>query len=141
MRVGIIVIGALVVASCFVSTTVAETRVDKAVRLSKLSLSAMECSILATDKADAQRLAKIGLASGKQYFDAVAKLSEEEEEIAGKDIPATWRGVTGISPDFVLGRVWEKMEIIVRESLGDDKSNWAHEKAEKYADKNCMSIR
>jgi hypothetical protein len=134
-------IGAFVAGICFASVTIAETRIDEAVRLSKLTLSAIECSILAPDKADAQRLAEVGLASGKKYFDAVAKLSEEEEKIASKDIPTMWKGVSGISPDFVLGRVWQKMENIVHKSLGGDTSKWAREKAKKYVDKNCMSIR
>jgi hypothetical protein len=140
MRIGIVGIVTFVVVASFASTTVAETRIDEAVRLSKLALSAMECSMLAPDKVDAQRLAKIGLASGKQYFAAVAKLSEENEKIASKEIPAIWKGVSGISPDFVLGRVWQKMESIVQKSLGDDKSKWARKKAEKYVDKNCVSI-
>jgi hypothetical protein len=67
--------------------------------------------------------------------------SEEEEEIAGKEIPAIWRGLSGVSPEFVLGRLWQKMESIVHKSLGDDTSKWTREKAKKYADKNCMSIR
>jgi hypothetical protein len=77
MRFGIMGISGLIVGICFASVTTAETRIDEAVRLSKLAPSAMECSILAADKADAQRLAEIGLASGKKYFNAVAKLSEE----------------------------------------------------------------
>jgi hypothetical protein len=141
MGVGIIGIGVFIVGICFASVTIAETRIDEAVRLSKLALSAMECSMLAPDKFDAQRLAEIGLASGKKYFDAVARLSAEEEKIAGNDIPEIWRGVSGISKDFVLGRVWQKMESIVYKSLGDDTGKWAREKAEKYADKHCMSLR
>jgi hypothetical protein len=139
MRVGIELVAFAIVA-CFASTTVAETRITEAVRLSKLALSAMECSMLAPDKSDAQRLAKIGLDTGKKYFDAVAKLSEKDEKAAGKEIPAIWIGVSGISPDFVLGRIWQKMEDIVHKSLGDDASKWANEKAEKYANKNCMNI-
>lgn len=141
MRIGIIGIGVFVFTVCIVSTTVAETRIDEAVRLSKLALSAMECSMLAPDKADARRLAKIGLTSGKEYFDAVAKLSDEEQKIAGRNISATWKGVTGISPDFVLGRIWQKMEDTIQESLGSDKRKWAHEKAKKYAEKNCVGVR
>jgi hypothetical protein len=141
MRVSVFRIGAFVVAACITSTTIAETRIDEAVRLSKLSVSAMECSMFAPDKADAQRLAKIGLAVARQYFDSVGKLSDEDQEIAGEHIPAIWKGVSGISQDFVLGRVWQKLENIVQKGLGDDKSKWAREKAQKYADKNCMSIR
>ena len=134
-------LGAFVLTTGFASAAVANTRIDQAVRFSKLALSAMECSMLAPDKADARRLAELGLSSGKKYFDAVAKLSDQEQKIAAGDIPAIWKGITGISPDFLLGRVWQKLEQAVQMSLGADKGKWAREKARKYADKNCMSVR
>ena len=125
----------------FVSQAVAETRMEEAVRLSKLTLSAMECANLATNEGDSQRLSEVGLTAGKKFLDLLPKLTPEELKSAGPNLAILWRGVSGPSTDFVLGRVWEQMAVIAHKSLGDDTSKWDREKVRRYSEKNCMIIR
>jgi hypothetical protein len=120
---------------------IAETRVEEVVRLSKLTLSAMECANLASNDADSQRLAEVGISAGKKFLEATPKLTQEEQKTAGRDIALLWRGVPGPSMDFILGRVWEQMTEAAYKSLGDDTKQWDREKIVKYSAKNCMVIR
>jgi hypothetical protein len=119
----------------------AETKVEEAVRLSKLTLSAMECANYAKDGAEAQRLASIGIAAGRQFLDAFPKLSADEQKAAGPNIALLWRGVSGPSVDFVLGQAWKEMETMAYKSLGDDTKVWDNSKLLKYSQKNCSLIR
>jgi hypothetical protein len=134
---------ALVLASSFATLPAfAETRVEEAVRLSKLTLSAMECANLAVNDADSQRLQEVGMSAGKQFLEAMPKLTQEEQKSAGPKIALLWREVIpGPSIDFILGRVWERMTDIAYKSLGDDTKKWDSAKVVKYSQKNCMIIR
>jgi hypothetical protein len=134
----------IIVCVCFCLCSlrgVAESRVNEAVRLSKLTLSAMECANFAPDDAEAGRLGEIGINAGKKFLELMPTLSEEERKSAGPDIAMLWRGVSGYSIDFVLGRVWQEMEKISYESLGDDTKAWERNKLVKYSEKNCSIIR
>jgi hypothetical protein len=119
---------------------IAETRVEEVVRLSKLTLSAMECANLAPNDADSRRLEEVGLSAGKQFLEAMPKLTQDEQKAADPKIALLWRGVPGPSIDFVLGRVWERMTDSAYKSLGDDTKKWDSEKVVKYSEKNCMII-
>jgi hypothetical protein len=125
----------------FASHAVAQSRVDEAIRLSKLTLSAMECANLAPSEADFQRLFEVGLSSGKKFLDLLSKLSPEESKTASPNLAMLWRGVSGPSTDFVLGRVFEQMTTIAYKSLGEDTSKWDRDKSVRYSVKNCMLIR
>jgi hypothetical protein len=134
---------ALVLAFSFATLPAfAENRVEEAVRLSKLTLSAMECANLAANDADSQRLQEVGMSAGKQFLEAMPKLTQDEQKAAGPKIALLWRGVIpGPSIDFILGRVWERMTDSAYKSLGDDTKKWDSEKVVKYSQKNCMIIR
>ncbi|HEY2756986.1 MAG TPA: hypothetical protein VGJ01_14775 [Pseudolabrys sp.] len=75
-------------------------------RLSKLTLSAIECSNFAPNEAEANRLGAIGIEAGKRFLELVPKLSAEEQKKAGPNIAVLWRGVSGYSeqrePVFII---------------------------------------
>lgn len=119
----------------------AETRVEEAVQLSKLTLSAMECANFAPNDAEAGRLGEIGINAGKKFLELMPTLSDEERKSAGPNIAVLWRGVPGYSIDFVLGRVWQEIETFSYKSLGDDTKAWKYNKSVKYSEKNCSIIR
>src|ERR1700677_3859286 len=81
---------------------IAETRVEEVVRLSKLTLSAMECANLAPNDADSRRLEEVGLSAGKQFLEAMPKLTKDEQKAADPKITLLWPGVPGPSIAFVL---------------------------------------
>jgi hypothetical protein len=132
----------MVICLCLSTTHAsAETKVEESVRLSKLTLSAMECANYASDGAEAQRLANIGIAAGRQFLDAFPKLSADEQKAAGPHIALLWKGVSGPSVDFVLGQAWKEMETFAYQSLGDNTKAWDSAKLTKYSQKNCTLIR
>jgi hypothetical protein len=101
----------------------------------------MECANFANNDADAQRLQDVALSAGKKFLDVLPKLSQEEMKIAGPNIAMLWRGASGPSADFVLGRAWETMTGIAYKSLGEDTSKWDREKVRRYSEKNCALVR
>jgi hypothetical protein len=134
----------IVVGLCFCLSSpqaFAENRVNEAVRLSKLTLSAMECANFAPNDEEAGRLSEIAISAGKKFLELIPTLSDEEQKLAGPNIAVLWRGVPGYSNDFVLGRVWQEMENSAYKSLGDDTKEWKYNKSVKYSEKNCSIIR
>jgi hypothetical protein len=128
------VIGIIVGVCLCLAQAFAETQVEEAVRLSKLTISAIECSVLASDGNEAQRLGEIGFAAGKKFLDVIARLSTEEQKSANQNIALLWHGVPGPNSDFVLGRVWQEVEHNVYRLLGDDTEAWKNKKERMYSE-------
>lgn len=118
----------------------AETNTEEVIRLSKLTLSAMECSHFSKEEEEANRLGLIGIEAGKKFLALMPRLSPQEQKSAGQNIAMLWRGVSGYSVDFVLGRVWQEMQRIAYDSLGNETKDWDAIKFKKYTEKNCMII-
>ena len=132
----------IVVGVCIGSThTFAETRAEEAIRLSTLTVSAIECSVLSSDSSDAKRLGEIGIAAGKKFLELIPTLSAEERKSSEEHISVLWRQVSGYNSDFVMGRMWQEILTNVYWSLGDKTKEWDGNKRKKYLDKNCMIIR
>jgi hypothetical protein len=101
----------------------------------------MECAHFAKDGQEAQRLADVGIAAGRQFLAALPKMSDDERKAASPGIALLWRGVGGPSVDFQLGEVWKEIETSAYQSLGDDTKLWDNTKITKYSQKNCALIR
>jgi hypothetical protein len=72
----------IVVCVCFClcsPQSFAEDRVNEAVRLSKLTLSAMECANFAPNDAEAGRLGEIGIGAGKNFLELMPTLSDDNK--------------------------------------------------------------
>jgi hypothetical protein len=123
------------------SPTFAATKVEDSVRLSKLTISAMECVKFTKDGAEAQRLADIGITAGRQFLALIPTMNDDERRAASPDIALLWRGLWGPSVDFKLGQVWKEIETGAYQSLGEDTKQWDDIKLLKYSQKNCALIR
>ena len=90
----------------------AQAYVDEEIRLSKLTVSAFECSIVAPDQTESQRLFDIGFAAGQKFLDGLSKVKNEEEKRLKENIAIFWigKGVAGRTHDFVLGQVYSEIE-------------------------------
>ncbi|WP_045837033.1 hypothetical protein [Hyphomicrobium sp. 99] len=119
----------------------AETRVEGAIRLSQLTLSAMECTVFAKEDAEANRLFQIAIDAGRKFLALAPTLTPEEQKAASPQIAVLWGGLSGPSVDFVLGEAWHAMSSAAYKKLGDDTKRWDTEKVFKYADANCRLIR
>ena len=123
----------------------AQSRVDEEIRLSKLAVSAFECSIVAPDQTESQRLFDIGFAAGQKFLDGLSnvKNEEEEEKRLKENIAILWigKGVAGRTHDFVLGQVYSEIEAYIYKDFLDDKNSWTLKEDQMFAHKNCILIR
>jgi hypothetical protein len=118
---------------------------EELVQLSRLTMSAIECSILATDNNEAQRLGDIGVKTGKEFLSNMRvyydKLTVDEKKHVNNNVAILWHGVSGPSDDFVMGRVWQELEHIVYKRLGDNTTLWDVNRNSEFAAKNCSLIK
>jgi len=121
----------------------AQSNVDEEIRLSKLAVSAFECSIVAPDQAESQRLFDIGFAAGQKFLDGLSNVRNEEEKRLKENIAVLWigKGVSGRTHDFVLGQVYSEIEAYTYKDFLDDKESWTLKQDQMFAHKNCALIR
>ena len=121
----------------------AQSNVDEEIRLSKLAVSAFECSIVAPDQKELQRLFDIGFAAGQTFLDGLSNVKNEEEKRLKENIAVLWigKGVAGRTHDFVLGQVYSEIEAYTYTDFLDDKKSWRLKEDQMFAHKNCALIR
>jgi hypothetical protein len=121
----------------------AQSNVDEEIRLSKLTVSAFECSIVAPDQTESQRLFDIGFAAGRKFLDGLSNVRNEEEKRLKENIAVLWvgKGVAGRTHDFVLGQVYSEIEAYTYKDLSDYQESWALKEEQMFAHKNCALIR
>jgi hypothetical protein len=76
-------------------------------RSSKLSLSALECSVVATDKKEDARLFEVGLTSGRKFLDEIGRLEPGELQKVEREVALILLSKDSPSKDFVLGEVYQ----------------------------------
>ncbi len=118
---------------------------EELIQLSRLTMSAIECSILATNDNEAQRLGEIGVKAGKDFLNYMRlyydKLTVDEKKHVNNNVAILWHGVPGPSDDFVMGRVWQELEHIVYKRLGDNTTLWDAKRKSEFETKNCSLIK
>ena len=121
----------------------AQSNVDEEIRLSKLTVSAFECSIVAPDQTESQRLFDIGFAAGQKFLDGLSNVRNGEEKQLKENIAALWigKGLAGRTHDFVLGQVYSEIEAYTYKDFLDDKKSWTLKEDQMFAHKNCALIR
>ncbi len=121
----------------------AQSHVDEEIGLSKLAVSAFECSIVAPDQTESQRLFDIGFAAGQKFLDGLSNVRNGEEKQLKENIAALWigKGLAGRTHDFVLGQVYSEIEAYTYKDLSDYQESWALKEEQMFAHKNCALIR
>lgn len=125
----------------FSTQAMADERVDEAVRLSKLTLSAFRCSILTNKEAETNRLFEVGYKSGQSFLDIFDKLNDEQRKLASPNLAILWRWVAGPTKDFVLGMAYQNVVGDVGHLYDSDQQKWTRNKQEAFSSENCMVIR
>ena len=103
----VVAFGMLVVVSLAPQNGKAEAQGDDLVRLSKLSISAFECSVVATDKKEDARLFEVGLTAGRTFLDGINRLEPAERQKVEREVALIWLSKDSPSNDFVLGEVYQ----------------------------------
>src|SRR5208283_4509209 len=121
----------------------AQSNIDEDIRLSKLTVSAFECSIVAPDQTESQRLFDIGFAAGQKFLDGLSNVRNGEEKQLKENIAVLWigKGLAGRTHDFVLGQVYSEIEAYTYKDFLDDKKSWKLKEDQIFAHKNCALIR
>ena len=132
----------IVVGVCLCSAQAfSETREEELVRLSKLTISAFECSVL-TDGDDAKLAFFVGLKAGEGLWDGLRKLSTDEVRTIGPKIDKLWGMVKGgTTTEFVLGGAYEAIREEVAKSAVRYGENWYERRQNMYKEKNCVQFR
>jgi hypothetical protein len=140
LRIYIMAFATLFVSSLASKDAQAQSQIDEEVRLSQLTLSAFECSVLASDKKEAQRLFDIGLGAGRAFLDGLSKLTGDEDKAVSENTAILWNMVAGPTHDFILGQVYsDRIEEIYKYHDGDNKA-WALKQEQMFRQKNCALI-
>jgi hypothetical protein len=125
------------------STTVfAETELEKQVKNSRLAISAFQCSFVAEDKKEQERLFQLGLNAGRDFLEFIkANPSKYEVEFFNEKVPTFWFVTDGPTTDFVLGRIYEEHKNEIYKSLPRRNMELRKIKKEKlYHKKNCALL-
>lgn len=120
-------VGAFVLSGAASESAIAQPIVHEEVRLSQLTLSAFDCSLLTEDSKEAHRLFEVGFTAGRAFLNGINNLTRAERgQVSGKIDPLwqhVWDGVSqsvvakpptgslgqslwGPTTDFILGRVF-----------------------------------
>jgi hypothetical protein len=94
---------AMAATAFFSGTTQAAPTEDQLVRLSKLSMTALQCTYLAPNPAEADRLLVVGVEAGRRYVE-LARRERKSLDRAQDNIPGIYLQIDGPSADFVIGR-------------------------------------
>ena len=146
----------------------AQSIVEDELRLSKLTLTAFECSMLTDDSKDARKLFDIGFDAGRQFLENISELTNDERTEVSGQMDLLWWGVWdgksksivgqsmkplptflghslwGPTIDFILGRVFSnRAEWVYKIEGGDDANEQTRNlnKSSMYREKNCFLIR
>jgi hypothetical protein len=121
-------------------TVIAQPIVQEELRLSKLTLSAFECSLLAGDTKEAHRLLEVGFTAGRSFLNGISNLTKVERARLSGQADALWQQVWdgrsqsvvakpptdslgqslwGPTTDFILGRVFSERAAWANKVSGD----------------------
>ena len=135
-----LIIVVIVICADFSEGVRAQSHVDEEIKLSQLTISAFECSVLAVDEKENKRLFDIGFEAGKTFLDGLQSFTDEENNNVSYHIAVLWNFVAGPNHDFILiyeGRTIDVLRGVVQ---GDAKTTDIR-KAQEFQEKNCALIR
>jgi hypothetical protein len=145
---------AFLFSSAALESAIAQAIVREEVRLSQLTLSAFDCSLLTEDSKEAHRLLEVGFTAGRAFLDGINNLTKAERgQVSGKIDPLwqqIWDGKTqsvvakpptgslgqslwGPTTDFILGRVFSNRAAGPNKASSDDKNS-------EYRERKCSLV-
>jgi len=142
----VVAFGMIVVVSLAPQDVKAEAQGDDLVRMSKLSISAFECSVVATDKKEDARLFEVGLAAGRKFLDGMNRLEPAERQKVEREVALIWLNKDSPSKDFVLGEVYQFVrervfhELDYYQNEGGELAILNENKGRMFLQKNCSLI-
>ena len=121
------------------SAVAAEINLETYKKKADLTLSAFECTVLAPNDSEGERLFEIGLSAGRDFISFVNANPKHYKALMSQ-VAMLWQGTSGPTPDFILGRMYAYMSNKVYDELGPDSNTWKVKKEIRYRAKNCSLI-
>lgn len=137
-----ITLASLAFALVFGATTSAHAQpnVDAQVRNSYLALSAFECSVVATDPKEQERLFLVGLKAGREFIDFARRNPDVYKTSLRSEVAMLWNLKSGPSTDFTLGRIYEHRLREMYKDFSPDEKLWELRRDAMYREKNCQFV-
>lgn len=137
-----IILSSLAFALVFGATTRAHAQpnVDVQVTNSYLALSAFECSVVATDPKEQERLFFVGLKAGREFLDFSQRNPDVAKNALSPKVAMLWHLMPGPSTDFVLGRIFQERQTEIYKDYSLDEELWKLKRQNMYRQKNCALL-
>ena len=135
MRMSLIFLCLLFGTLCFADSTV-----ENQIKNSFLTLSAFECSVVAPNEKEADRLFKLGLNAGREYIAYAQEHSDSYANDLQPHVAILWNMISGPSPDFILGQIYANRVDEIYKDFSSDEVEWKIRKDNMYREKNCGLI-
>ena len=125
---------------CPAAVAHAQSKFDAQVKNSFLALSAFECSIVATDPKEIERLFTLGLSAGRQFLQFAQSDRDTHGKALGEKIAVLWHLKPGPTADFILGRIYDDLTREIYKDFTSDERLWNMKKEALYRTKNCALL-
>src|SRR5688572_25303142 len=93
-----------VLGGAFLGVAVAQEVDQEAVRQARLTLSAFECSALAEDATEQERLFTLAYETGTACLERLS--SSQPNQATRRQLPILWLATNGPTVDFILGQIF-----------------------------------
>ena len=103
-----------------------------------LTLGAFECSVMATDESEIERLFLLGYEVGKEFINFVRQDPDRYSQTIKTRVPLLWNLYGGPSPDFILGQIYaDRVNSIYDDHWNSDQEVWRSTRERLYEERNC----
>ena len=133
----------LLILLAVIPPAMADTELEDQINNSYLALSAFECSELAPDDEEAERLFLLGLNAGRQFLAYRGLNWDTHTDLIAPKVSDLWNFLTyGPSDDFILGQIYVQVfnEMYEGVTTLEDIELWRLTKSDRYRDKNCSFL-
>jgi hypothetical protein len=164
IRTSILALAALAILFSLSENASAQAVVQEEARLSKLTLSAFDCALLAGDNKEAHRLLEVGHTAGRAFLSGINNLTKVERTRLSGQIDLSWqqvwdgtsqsvvakppndslgRNLWGPTTDFILGRLFSERAALANKASGNsntDDHTRSVNKSNIYREQKCSDV-
>lgn len=119
---------------------IGQAQINAQMRNSTLTLSGFECSVVAPDAAETERLFNLALNAGRDFIAFARSHPEQFAKSLQSNVAMLWSQVSGPTPDFILGQIYANRVEEVYKEHSSDKRVWDLTRQRIYREKNCALI-
>ena len=133
----------LLILIAVIPPAMADTELEDQINNSYLALSAFECSELAPDDEEAERLFLLGVNAGRQFLAYRGLNWDTYIDLIAPKVSDSWNFLTyGPSDDFMLGQIYSEVTNAMFEGVTtlEDIELWRLTRSDRYRDKNCSFL-